>query len=571
MGGHSCRRSTRLAAAFVLALTFAAQAQEPGSRPWKDTARLQAEVDGLVPRVERALGLCFREPPKVRFPEIDEWRRMVARELPGERDQYRAGVLLYGVFLVPEREVWIGEYVAFHLLGESKRTFARCGLAHELAHALGEQHFQFGARHRAEPDATARLYRKALSEGFAVMAELRVAHELGGDAAVREALERYRGPAQLVHVRGHRYLQNLEHEHGREAMWQALAGALPRPVEFARGSWREPGPVVARTADGTRDATATHLRIEVAARGSESGASGPAHAPARPRVWDLPAPARRLAFSADGALLAAVGVDGALRVIDVREAAPATAIRSLFCGAVEFTFTSQGGEVVDRDGTKVVFARDQLQPGPGASVDLRPELRRLGLPIRKQGTRGTCSVFTAAGAYEFALSRAAQRGVVLSVEFLNWAANEAVGRVDDGSFFADVVAGYEKHGACREAAWPYARDFDPGSTPGPAAVAEAAALRTRRAHAHWIQPWTPQAGLRSEHLDAIRTTLQRGWPVCLGSAHSTLAVGYRDDASLPGGGVLLVRDSATGSDREVDFEFVQKRVGDVFWVEQSGP
>jgi hypothetical protein len=55
--------------------------------------------------------------------------------------------------------------------------------------------------------------------------------------------------------------------------------------------------------------------------------------------------------------------------------------------------------------------------------------------------------------------------------------------------------------------------------------------------------------------------------VALGSSHSTLAVGYADDPAVPGGGSICIRDSAAGGYRTLTLEFVQSKIGDVFWVE----
>jgi hypothetical protein len=45
----------------------------------------------------------------------------------------------------------------------------------------------------------------------------------------------------------------------------------------------------------------------------------------------------------------------------------------------------------------------------------------------------------------------------------------------------------------------------------------------------------------------INGVLAKGWPVAAGSEHSRLFVGYRDDPTKPGGGLFIVKNSATGS------------------------
>src|SRR5262245_52603211 len=58
------------------------------------------------------------------------------------------------------------------------------------------------------------------------------------------------------------------------------------------------------------------------------------------------------------------------------------------------------------------------------SVDLQARFSDSGLQQRHQGARGTCSIFTMVGAMEFAIARSQGHGANLSVDFLNWAANQ---------------------------------------------------------------------------------------------------------------------------------------------------
>ena len=70
-----------------------------------------------------------------------------------------------------------------------------------------------------------------------------------------------------------------------------------------------------------------------------------------------------------------------------------------------------------------------LYPQPQAeslpnSVDLRPFFEKWGLEPRLQRSRNTCSVFVIAECIEYALATKQKHGTRLSIEFLNWAANE---------------------------------------------------------------------------------------------------------------------------------------------------
>ena len=146
------------------------------------------------------------------------------------------------------------------------------------------------------------------------------------------------------------------------------------------------------------------------------------------------------------------------------------------------------------------------QPPPPlpADVDLRPQFDAYGLPPRAQGHRPTCSVFTVAAAFEFAFARLRGHGERLSVEYLNWAANAATGRRDDGDFFHCVLAGYERFGVCPDALLPYANKFASELVPPPDALVAGGRLRAEagdRLRVRWLRPIGNGPGL-----DAAQST-----------------------------------------------------------------
>jgi len=231
---------------------------------------------------------------------------------------------------------------------------------------------------------------------------------------------------------------------------------------------------------------------------------------------------------------------------------------------------------------------------PGA-VDLRPAFARWGLAQRLQGGRGTCSVFTMAGALEYALARRQQQATVLSVEFLNWASNQAATNRDDGSFFSDLWSGFERFGACPESDWPYQPRFDPALAPPGPVVASAARLKNAGLRLRWIKPWDVTTGLTDDHLLQIKRALASQWPVCGGfrwpkqerwtnnvlvmappsgvvDGHSVLLVGYQDDPAQPGGGLFLIRNSGRGQhDAALTYEFARAYMNDAAFVESDPP
>ena len=227
------------------------------------------------------------------------------------------------------------------------------------------------------------------------------------------------------------------------------------------------------------------------------------------------------------------------------------------------------------------------------SVDLRPEFDQAQLARRLQGARPTCSVFTVAGALEFAVVKRQGHCPRLSVEFLNWAANQACGDRDDGGFFSDLWKGFSTYGICAEDDMPYEAKLDP-NRPAPAeALANA---RTRLALGlrwHWIKEWNVNTGLAEAEFQAVKQTLCDGSPVCGGfrwpkqekwiedvlqmcgpeavrDGHSVLLVGYRDDASLPGGGVFIFRNTGgSGRDGFMPYEYARNYMNDAGWIDSE--
>ncbi len=203
-------------------------------------------------------------------------------------------------------------------------------------------------------------------------------------------------------------------------------------------------------------------------------------------------------------------------------------------------------------------------------ADLRPEFKKWGLDPVRQGDRGTCSVFTTNSALEFAFSRYMGKSVGLSVEYLNWAANQVTGHPTDGQFFHDCLAGFGRFGVCYTADMPYATKFDASLAPSEKAVSTARRLHTlatKVIRPHWISPWKPKPGLTGAQMNEIKAVLAMGWPVAAGADHSRLLVGYRDDPRQPGGGLFFDEDSGSGRYEEVTYRFVKTNVSDVFWVE----
>jgi hypothetical protein len=224
-----------------------------------------------------------------------------------------------------------------------------------------------------------------------------------------------------------------------------------------------------------------------------------------------------------------------------------------------------------------------------ASVDLQTTFSELGLKQRQQGARGTCSVFTIVGGLEFAIARSQGRGETLSVDFLNWAANQHRSP-RDGGFFSDMWKGFAEHGICDEEQMSYSNKFDSSRAPDAAAIARAKTRLELSLTRHWIKEWNVRTGLTDAQFLAIKQTLNQGWPVCGGfrwpkkpiwkdhtlqmcppedvfDGHSVLITGYRDEPAEDGGGVLSFRNSNGGStDTLMPYAYARAYMNDALWI-----
>ena len=202
------------------------------------------------------------------------------------------------------------------------------------------------------------------------------------------------------------------------------------------------------------------------------------------------------------------------------------------------------------------------------SADLRPVFRALKIPVRCQGARGTCSVFTVTGALEYVVSKQRRKSSPLSPEYLNWAANQVTANPNgDGHFFSDLWAGFEKYGVCLEAQMPHAAKLDPAAQPSQAALRFAERVRRMGLQMHWIRPNDGTRGVTAQQIEQCKAVLRAGWPVCAGSYHSVLLVGYRDDPAIEGGGQFLIHDSGTGREGRMTYAEATGRLCDILWIE----
>ncbi len=229
------------------------------------------------------------------------------------------------------------------------------------------------------------------------------------------------------------------------------------------------------------------------------------------------------------------------------------------------------------------------------SVDLSPVFASFRLSPRAQGSRPTCSVFVITQALEFAAAQSTGKGRRLSVDYLNRASNDVLGKPRDGGNFSGLWKGFEKHGIAEEATMPYAERFDPARAPSDAARKSAHAIQSLGWRLHWIKEWDSRRGLNEAEFHNVRKTLASGQPVCGGflwpkkqewkehvlqmcprdavrDGHSILLVGYCDDHASPGNGVFLIRNSSgPGRTGKLTYEYVKTYMNDAAWIECTTP
>ncbi len=240
----------------------------------------------------------------------------------------------------------------------------------------------------------------------------------------------------------------------------------------------------------------------------------------------------------------------------------------------------------------------QSRPALTPAVDLAPRFQELGLAPGHQGGRDTCSLFAVAAAANYEWARAQPDAAEpWSADFLVWAARETCSKDREQAMFYEAVAGLNAFGLCPERLMPYARAAASQTRPSEEAIRAAEPFRNRW-RVHWIRRWDVSSQVSPSQFNAIRQALAEGHPVACGlrwpvgdrlralidppaprdvrDGHCVLLVGYRDDTSTPGGGVLRFRNSYgpkwNGSGHgEMSYAYLRAYANDALWLELTGP
>jgi hypothetical protein len=214
-------------------------------------------------------------------------------------------------------------------------------------------------------------------------------------------------------------------------------------------------------------------------------------------------------------------------------------------------------------------------------VDLRPQIEKLGLAVRDQGNRATCSVFATTFLIEYQAARTkGMKGLELSEEYLNWAKNRANKSDWDGGKFTDIIRGYRQFGMVPISDMPNLEAFHPKHPDMPRPPVIASGKRFARFPFTFIKQWNNQKGMSEQELHATLAALSAGHPVATGiwwlekfetvtvdrvplmkeyprnqnnhsdpsqnpmfDGHSIDLVGFHEGKEFPGGGYFIFRNS----------------------------
>jgi hypothetical protein len=212
------------------------------------------------------------------------------------------------------------------------------------------------------------------------------------------------------------------------------------------------------------------------------------------------------------------------------------------------------------------LAPGAIQVRPTADVSL---IDAFMPPIIGQGDRGTCVAFATIAVLEYLWHRVRGEQVNLAEQFLYWQIKRKDSFAGEGSWLQFGFSAARKPGICRMELWPYAFDLRPndlthGDPPHPQACErdarkytftrivrlvghqDPAALQSEISEGRPVAVVIPVYGTWSDNLGTRisgKILLPLGRDAFTVGGHAITLVGFKHDASFPGGGYFIVRNS----------------------------
>ncbi len=175
----------------ALLVTIAGCAPAADQQQSKELAQLETSAKEIAPRVERAVGLKFKRPPRVALRSKEQVRKYIGAKLdsdypPAELAQVTAAYRLFR--MIPDSldmralflDLYAEQVVGFfdqdsstlYVVEQSDPTQVRLILLHELVHALQDQHVPLDSILSSRGNLDRRNAAQAVMEGQAMLASL---------------------------------------------------------------------------------------------------------------------------------------------------------------------------------------------------------------------------------------------------------------------------------------------------------------------------------------------------------------------------------------------------------------
>jgi len=149
------------------------------------------------------------------------------------------------------------------------------------------------------------------------------------------------------------------------------------------------------------------------------------------------------------------------------------------------------------------------------TVDLRSQITNFNLPVRSQGSRNTCSVYTAIFLLEYETAKATgEKALDFSEDYLDAATDIVKGAQDDGDYFNNIIAGYLTYGVVDQSDFSNSATYNPKNLPSESLLKEGQARN--KAVVTFIRENDGKWGITDSQINQIIAQLDAGRAVGAG-------------------------------------------------------